>query len=96
MNTVEIDELQKHLTSYLARVKRGQEFAVEEDDKIIARILPFEAENGLSENEKKLVAEGLMRLPVQEEADEDFREEDLPEIDPEIIFETIRRERDEE
>lgn len=96
MNTVQISELQKHLGNYLAQVKRGQEFAIEEDDKIIARILPFEAKNGLSKDEKRLVAEGLMRLPLREESDEDFWENDLPEVDLEKIVETIRSERDED
>ena len=96
MNTIEISELQKHLGNYLAQVKRGQEFAIEEDDKIIAQILPYGAKNGLSEDEKKLVAEGLMRLPLQEETDEDFWEMDLPEVDLEKIVETIRNERDED
>lgn len=96
MNTIEISELQKHLGSYLAQVKRGQQFAIEEDDKIIAQILPFEAENGLSDDEKKLVAEGLMRLPINEDLDDEFWEADLHEVSLEKVVETIRSERDED
>lgn len=96
MNTIEISELQKHLGNYLARVKSGQQFAIEENDKIIAQILPFQAENGLSEDEKRLVAEGLMRLPIKEDLDNEFWEADLPEVSLEKVVETIRSERDED
>ncbi len=96
MNTIEISELQKHLGSYLAQVKSGKQFAIEEDNKIIAQILPFEAENGLSEDEKKLVAEGLMRLPINEDFEDEFWEMDLPEVSLEKVVVTIRSERDED
>ncbi|MCW5961364.1 MAG: hypothetical protein KIS76_14460 [Pyrinomonadaceae bacterium] len=96
MNTIEIGELQKHLGVYLAQVKQGLEIAVEENDEIIARILPFEANDSLSKDERKLVGEGLMRLPLQEEMGDEFWEANLPEIDLEKVVETIRSERDDD
>ena len=89
MHTVTINDLQNNLNDYLAQVKLGEEIIIEDKDEIIARILPF----GAKDEESRLVAEGLMRLP-KKELTEDFWEQDSPEISLEKIVEAIRSERD--
>jgi len=58
---------------------------------VIARILPADSSN----EEARLVAEGLMTLPKKELA-KDFWEENAPEISQEKIVAAIRNERDED
>jgi prevent-host-death family protein len=89
MQTISVSELRRNLSLYLEKVKDGDEIIVEEENQVIARILPFETE------EERLVADGLMSLP-KKELTEDFWETDAPEIPREKIVEAIRSERDED
>ncbi len=91
MQTVTIGELQNNLSLYLNQAKIGDEIMVEENDEIIARILPFDS---LTE-EQVLVSEGLMKQP-KKALSEDFWEMDAPEIPLEKIVDAIRSERDED
>ena len=89
MQTISISELQHNLNLYLNKVKDGNEIIVEENDEIIARIMPFD------EEEKILVERGLMSLPKKELTD-DFWEADAPKIPLRKIVKAIRAERDED
>ena len=89
MQTISINELQHNLSLYLDKVKDGDEIIVEDENEIIARILPFENE------EQKLVLQGLMAMP-ENNLPEDFWESDASEIPLEKIVEAIRSERDED
>ena len=91
MQTISVSELKHNLGLYLEKVKAGGEIIIEEENEAIARILPFDA----GEEETRLVAEGLMRLP-KKELTEDFWESDAPEIPLEKIVKAIRAERDED
>lgn len=90
MQTISVSELQQNLISYLEKAKDGDEIIVEDENEVIARILPAAA----NDEEARLVAEGLMRLP-KKGLTEDFWEADAPEISLEEIVEAIRNERDE-
>ncbi|MBA3693953.1 MAG: type II toxin-antitoxin system Phd/YefM family antitoxin [Acidobacteria bacterium] len=91
MHTVSISELQHNLISYLEKAKDGDEIIVEDENEVIARILPADAKD----EETRLIAEGLMRLP-KKELTEDFWETNAPEIPLEKFVEAIRSERDED
>ncbi len=91
MQTISVSELEHNLGFYLEKVKEGDEIVVEEENEVIARILPVDANN----EEARLVAEGLMRLP-KKELPEDFWEMDAPEISQKKIVRAIRSERDED
>ncbi len=91
MQTISISELQQNLGLYLEKVKDGDEIIVEDDNEVIARILPFD-ENS---EEQILVEQGFMTLPKKELA-EDFWDDDESEVSLEKIVETIRSERDED
>jgi antitoxin (DNA-binding transcriptional repressor) of toxin-antitoxin stability system len=91
MQTISVSELEQNLGLYLEKVKDGNEIIVEDDNEVIARILPFDE----SSEEQTLVAHGLMTLPKKELA-EDFWEIDETEVSLEKIVETIRSERDED
>ena len=89
MQTISVNELQHNLGLYLDKVKDGDEIIIEDENEVIARILPF------NNDEEKLVSQGLMTLP-EKTLPEDFWETDEPEISLEKIVETIRSERDED
>lgn len=64
-------------------------------------ILPLDDETGgassdLDDDERELVANGLMRLPESDELPADFWEMDAPEVSAEHIARVIRAERDED
>ncbi len=91
MQTVTVGELQHNLNKYLKKAKNGDEIMVEENNKVIARILPFNSQS----EEQLLVSQGFMTLP-KNKLSEDFWDLDAPEISLEMIVETIRSERDED
>jgi len=90
MQTISISELQQNLSLYLEKVKGGDEIIIEDNSEVIARILPFDENDG----ERLLVEQGFMTLP-KKELTEDFWGTDAPEVSQEKIVEIIRAERDE-
>lgn len=54
------------------------------------------AQDDLDNEEKELVASGLMRPPKNEDLPEDFWRDDAPEVPLEKIVSIIRTERDED
>ena len=91
MQTVTVGELQHNLSLYLKKAKNGDEIIVEENNEVIARILPFNSQI----EEQILVENGFMTLP-KKQLSEDFWDMDAPKISLEKIVETIRNERDED
>ena len=91
MQTISVSELQHNLGLYLEKVKDGDEIIIEDNDKVIARILPFDEKD----EEQILVSQGLMNLP-KKELPEDFWNGDASEVSVGKIVEVIRRERDED
>jgi prevent-host-death family protein len=71
MITVRIAELKNGLSSFLLRVKKGEEVLVLDRNTPIARISPYTSSN-VSEDEQQLVASGTMLLPTEEIDWEDF------------------------
>ena len=67
MRTVKIGELRNQLSAYLQYVRNGEEIVIRDRDKPIARILPFrQEEHDWKEKEARLVAEGILKMPVEE------------------------------
>ena len=91
MQTISVSELQHNLSLYLEKVKDGDEIIIEDENEVIARILPFDEKT----EEQILVSQRIMTLP-KKELTEDFWEMDAPEISREKIVEITRAERDED
>jgi antitoxin (DNA-binding transcriptional repressor) of toxin-antitoxin stability system len=64
MKTVNVAELKNRLSAYLQMVREGQEVIVKDRDCPVARISPYGADT-LSEEERRLVASGAMKLPTK-------------------------------
>lgn len=60
MRSVNIAELKNRLSAYLAEVQEGEEIIIRNRKRPIAKIVRLNLDN-LSEEERKLVARGLMR-----------------------------------
>jgi prevent-host-death family protein len=61
MVAVNIAQLKNQLSSFLNRVRKGEEVIIKDRNTPIARIVPLDVD--LEEEERSLVAAGLMRLP---------------------------------
>ena len=64
MGTVNIAELKDQLSSFLHRVRAGEELVIRDRNLPIAKIVPLRGEDGDPE-ELSLVASGHMTLPAQ-------------------------------
>ncbi len=71
MITVKVAELKNGLSSFLLRVKKGEEVLVFDRNTPIARISPYTPVNA-SEDEQQLVASGALRLATEEIDWEEF------------------------
>jgi prevent-host-death family protein len=63
MVAVNIAQLKNQLSSFLNRVRKGEEVIIKDRNTPIARIVPLGVD--LEEEERSLVAAGLMRLPTK-------------------------------
>jgi prevent-host-death family protein len=95
MHTVNIAELKSHLSAYLERVRQGEELIVKDRNRPIARLSPLAAGTELDEEERRLVAGGLMRLPTHEKSD-DFLDLPTPRVGVKVTRAILRAERDED
>jgi len=65
VGTVKIAELKDHLSSFLHRVRAGEELVIRDRNMPIAKIVPLHGEDGDLE-ELSLVASGHMTVPAQQ------------------------------
>ena len=95
MKSVNVAELKNKLSAYLQLVRKGEEVIVRDRDLPIARILPCESE-GLTENDRRLVASGLMKPPVKGAVDwKKIRSMRGPDLSDELARRAILNEREE-
>lgn len=73
MRSVNVAELKNSLSKYLTFAKAGEEIIIRDRNLPVAKLVPFESED-VSDEELRLVAAGIMRLPkVQLNVDELFK-----------------------
>lgn len=65
MKSVNIAQLKAQLSAHIQLVRDGEELLVCDRNKPVARIVPCRME-GHSEQEQRLVAKGILTLPVDE------------------------------
>ena len=61
MRTVNIAELKNRLSTYITYAKAGETIVIRDRNTPVAQIVPFPAD--VTDEERELVAAGLMRLP---------------------------------
>jgi prevent-host-death family protein len=72
MISVSIAELKNKFSAYLQHVRDGEEILIRELNLLIAKLIPLPSAAGKSVEERALVAEGRLLLPVQELDEEAF------------------------
>lgn len=65
MQSVNLAELQNNLAHYLGQVRQGNEIAIRERNRIIARIVPAAPATGYDAELLELAAQGKVKLPEQ-------------------------------
>lgn len=78
MRSVNIAELKNHLSTYLDRVREGEEIIVRDRRKPIAKIVPLASDDWAAE-EQALIASGLMR-PAERSLTDAFWKLPLPRV----------------
>jgi prevent-host-death family protein len=62
MKSVQIGDLKNHLSAHLREVRKGEEIIVRDRNLPVARIIPY-VPDSIEEQERILVAAGILRLP---------------------------------
>jgi antitoxin (DNA-binding transcriptional repressor) of toxin-antitoxin stability system len=61
MRTVNIAELKNRLSTYIAYAKAGETILIRDRNTAVAQLMPLLIDDGLSREERELVASGLLR-----------------------------------
>jgi len=93
MKTVNISELKAQLSAHIQFVKDGEEVLVCERDKPVARIVPCGLEGRL-EQEQRLVARGIISLPLKKRPVSVSWPEPPGDISDEVMEQVWRKERE--
>src|ERR1700758_3374511 len=99
MKTVQIGDLKNHLSAHLRDVRNGEEILVRDRNEPVARIVPYVPES-IEEQEKLLIARGILRPPKNPPKDRDKWLEDFfampgPDLDDEAAKRAVLEEREE-
>lgn len=89
MKSVNIGTLKNELSAYLRYVRNGEEVIVRDRDVPVARIIPFRTMN-ISDDEARLAAAGILKLPEQEMDWDAFWKLPRPEVSGEAMKDAIR------
>ena len=63
MQAVNIAQLRGHLSTYLKRVRRGEEILIRDRDTPVAKLVPLSEDEAYDARLLELAAQGLVRLP---------------------------------
>jgi prevent-host-death family protein len=63
MRTVNIAELKNRLSTYITYAKAGETVIIRDRNTPVAQLVPIPASDDITEEERSLVADGLMSLP---------------------------------
>ena len=94
MKTVNIAELKNQLSAYLQFVKNGEEIIVRDHNLPIARIVPLSLVD-ISEEERRLVASGAMKLPERAIDWQEFWSLPAGDVSRDVAVQAVHDEREE-
>ena len=89
MKSVNIGVLRNQLSAYLQYVRNGEEVEVRDRNRPIARIVPFRP-SSVTDEEARLVAAGVLKLPEEEMDWEEFWALPRPSVPGDAAREAIR------
>jgi antitoxin (DNA-binding transcriptional repressor) of toxin-antitoxin stability system len=62
MRSVNIDELQDRLSTYITYAKAGETIVIRDRNTPVAQLVPIPGDDGLTEEQRSLVADGILRM----------------------------------
>jgi prevent-host-death family protein len=65
MRSVNIAELKNRLSTYITYAKAGETVIIRDRNTPVAQLVPIPASDSLSDEERSLVADGIMTMPKQ-------------------------------
>ncbi len=96
MQAVNIAQLRGHLSTYLKRVRRGEEILIRDRETPVAKLVPLPENEVHSERMLRLAAQGLVRLPEKPMDWDAFFAMPAPDVPLEKILAAIEAERGED
>jgi prevent-host-death family protein len=95
MRTAKISELKAKLSAHIEYVKRGEEVLILDRNTPVARLVPIEPAEEYSEQERRLIAKGILIPPKRgRQKTEVLPKPQGPMISREIMDQVWREERD--
>jgi antitoxin (DNA-binding transcriptional repressor) of toxin-antitoxin stability system len=95
MRTVNIAELKNRLSTYIAYAKAGETIIIRDRNTAVAQLTPLPVDDDLTDEERELVAAGLIRLPEKPWNIEAFDHLPLADVDGNALTQAILDEREE-
>ncbi len=95
MRIVNVAVLKNNLSAYLEHVRAGEEVLVKDRERPIAKLVPLEPGEDIRDEELRMAAEGLVRLP-RASLPASFWKMPAPRVSPRKLARVIRAERDED
>jgi antitoxin (DNA-binding transcriptional repressor) of toxin-antitoxin stability system len=96
MTSVNISHLRSRLSTYLGRVRRGEEILIRDRNLAIAKIVPLHKTGDFGQDIEELAAQGLVRLPAKRLDWKAFFALPAPDIPMDNVRSAIEAEREED
>jgi prevent-host-death family protein len=93
MRSVNIAELKNRLSTYITYAKAGETIVIRDRNTPVAQLVPFAAD--VTDEERDLVAAGIMRPPEKPWDIEAFDHLPMPQVDGNALTQAVLDERDE-
>jgi prevent-host-death family protein len=95
MRSVNIAELKNRLSTYITYAKAGETIIIRDRNTPVAQLVPLPVDESLSQEERELVAAGILRPPEKPWNIEAFDHLPLADVDGNALTQAILDEREE-
>jgi prevent-host-death family protein len=95
MRSVNIAELKNRLSTYITYAKAGETIVIRDRNTPVAQLVPLPVDESLSQEERELVAAGIMRMPEKPWDIEAFDHLPMPKVEGNALTQALLDERDE-
>ena len=95
MRTVNIAELKNRLSTYITYAKAGETVIIRDRNTPVAQLVPFAPNEDLSDEERSLVADGIMTMPKKPWDFDAFDKLPWPKVEGNALTQALLDERNE-
>lgn len=96
MRSVNIAELRGHLSTYLKRVRRGEQILIRDRNTPVAKLVPLSETEEYDQRLLRLAAQGVVRLPEKPMDWDAFFALPAPDVPLEKVLAALEAEREED